>query len=163
MKTPAEVARGCLKEALEYIDYHSACPFCECGEPDDDGGDKPHTEECPFFEYDSTESVKSLRCILGGMPESKYFHVETQAKDGTWNTFTEEPMEGEDAAKRHLEEILKVAREQGLNPQARLHELTEEDMLKHLTPEERDNIVAEYIRTLPPGEFWKKVAEARAR
>lgn len=40
--------------------------------------------------------------------------------------------------------------------------LTDEELDK-LTPAEKEEIVAAHIRSLPPGEFWKKVREARER
>ena len=61
LSNPADVARGCLRAAIEHLDYFQACPFCEAGEVDDDGGDKLHTEECPLHGYDWTNDVEALR------------------------------------------------------------------------------------------------------
>ena len=58
---PPQVARGVLLATIEYIEYYSACPFCEAGECDDDGGDKNHTTECPLFGYDMTNDIERLR------------------------------------------------------------------------------------------------------
>jgi hypothetical protein len=97
----------------------------------------------------------------------KYFHIETQARDGSWNRFTLEPSEGEELANKHLEEVQRIAREQGIDPlpTMRLREYTEEDrredVLKTLTREERDNIVAEHIRNMGSAEFTKRYIEAR--
>lgn len=62
------VARGCLKTAIEYIEFYSACPWCECGTPDDDGGDKPHGDDCPLHGYDTTDSINVLKQWLGQVP-----------------------------------------------------------------------------------------------
>lgn len=55
------IARACLKATIEYIEFYSACPWCECGTADDDGGDRPHTEECPLHGYDETVAVERLK------------------------------------------------------------------------------------------------------
>lgn len=96
----------------------------------------------------------------------KYFHIETQKTDGTWQTFTGEPLEGEEAAEAHLKSIVEAW--SASNPErVRLHEVTGEELIqeqiKHMPQEERDRIVADYIRGLPPGEFWERVREARER
>lgn len=56
-----DVARRCLLATIAHLDYFQACPFCEAGEPDDNGGDKIHTEECPLQGYDWTDDVEALR------------------------------------------------------------------------------------------------------
>ena len=97
----------------------------------------------------------------------KYYHVETKRRDGTWQTFTLEPIEGEEAAKKHMASVKDFAVGKGVDPEGhvRLHELTLEDLheaaIKGLSKEERENIVAEYVRSQPAGEFWKKVRGAR--
>lgn len=65
MTDPAEVARECLAAALRYLDYCSACQFCEAGHVStDDGGDAPHTEECPLYGYDETKDIRRLQAWL---------------------------------------------------------------------------------------------------
>jgi hypothetical protein len=96
----------------------------------------------------------------------RYFHVETQKDDGTWQTFTAMPLEGEEAAEGHRKRLVEAYA--ASNPErVRLRELTQEDWVQELitsiSPEERDKIVVDYIRSLPPGVFWERVQEARER
>ena len=91
------------------------------------------------------------------------FHVETQRTDGTWQTFTVEPIEGEEAARAHMAKML-----DGIHPgmfgegdpsKVRLHELTEEDLvrevIKKLTPEEKEHIVLNHVRKIGSQAFEK--------
>jgi hypothetical protein len=100
------------------------------------------------------------------MDDPKFFHVETQRTDGQWHVFTDHPIEGEEQAKVHLMLVQDFARQIDVDPnRARLRETTlqELDQMVVLSPEERDAIVTESIKSLAPGEFWKKVREARER
>jgi hypothetical protein len=103
------------------------------------------------------------------MADETYYHVETMRTDGTWHTFTAMPIAGREAAEKQLAYVRENLFEcrwpfSKTDPaHVRLHELTPLDMVKHLTVEERENLVAEYIKSLPPGEFWRMVAEARER
>lgn len=89
------------------------------------------------------------------------FHIETQRLDGTWQTFTVEPLEGEEAAREHMARML-----DGICPgmfgegdasRVRLHELTEEDLVrevvKKLTLEEKEHIVLNHVRKIGSQSF----------
>jgi hypothetical protein len=104
--------------------------------------------------------------IYEGRERVRLFHVETKRADGSWKSFTENPLEGEEAAKVHLDEVQRHLRANGLDPEcARLHELTEEERLQEtvatLTREERDDIVADHIRRTGIDVFYKHLAAAR--
>ena len=101
------------------------------------------------------------------------FHVETLRLDGTWQTFTIEPIEGEGAARAHMDRLLGGILEGA--PKAdpsrvRLHELTEEDLVrevfKKLTPEEKEHIVLAHVRKIGAKVFeqhFDNQAEALAK
>jgi hypothetical protein len=92
----------------------------------------------------------------------EFFHVETQLPDGTWQMFTAEPLEGRAAADEHLGKIREFAIEQKQDPErARLRELTPQDILQKLTQREKDDLISKYIESMPPGEFWRQVQNAR--
>lgn len=61
MNDPQTVAKKVLLAALANLEYFSHCDFCGAGEPDDDGGDKPHSDECPLFGFDMTVDVERLK------------------------------------------------------------------------------------------------------
>jgi hypothetical protein len=96
---------------------------------------------------------------------AKKFHVETQHGDGTWQTFTIEPIEGEEAAQAHMAKMLEgslLDGSPGVLPKAdpskvRLHELTEEDLVrevvKKLTDEEKERIVLAHVRRIGSAAF----------
>jgi hypothetical protein len=99
---------------------------------------------------------------------AKKFHVETQRPDGTWQTFTVEPVEGEEAAQalmgRMIEGLADTVRLwpdlPKLDPsKVRLHELTEEDLVrevvKKLTPEEKEHIVLAHVRRIGTQAYEK--------
>ena len=110
------------------------------------------------------------------------FHIETQRPDGIWQTFTSDSFESREAAERHMEFILAktevgTARGDLRHPSSvdrsrvRIHEMTDDESLREhvrniraqLTKEESEAIIVDYIKNLPPGVFWEKVAEARRR
>lgn len=62
----SHVARACVIELLRRLDYFQACPLCDAGQPDDDGGDKPHDEECPLRDFNLTKDVEALRAWAKG-------------------------------------------------------------------------------------------------
>jgi hypothetical protein len=93
------------------------------------------------------------------------FHIENLV-NGQWKTFTSDPIEGREAAEAHLLVVQKFATGRGKSKDdVRIRELSEEEMVKlamtHLTPHERDDIVAKAIHEMGPVEFWRKVNEAR--
>jgi hypothetical protein len=126
------------------------------------------------------------------MSESKYFYVETQGSNGTWRKFTAEPIEGQEAAEKHMETILDsygLAKAKhpgpntfgyGLKPVLRIQEETKDDriesrlehfkglsrgeqrkLIEEFPREEQLDFIAAYIQSLPRGEFWRRVQEAR--
>lgn len=60
-RSPADVARALVLEVIRRIEFYQTCDYCEAGQPDDDGGDKEHDEECPLYGYDHTKDVEALR------------------------------------------------------------------------------------------------------
>ncbi len=105
------------------------------------------------------------------MTDQKFFHVETQRPDGTWQRFTAEASEGEEEAQASLKRVQDAIASGQIGPKdgsatidmVRLREWTIEEQIAELTKEEREAAVCEYINSLPPGEFWKLVKAARER
>ncbi len=56
-----------IEAALDWCDEMQECHFCTFGEPDDDGGDQPHNEECPLLDVDPV----AFRAALAALNEKK--------------------------------------------------------------------------------------------
>lgn len=58
---PVDVAKALVLATLGRLEYFQTCDHCDAGQPDDDGGDKEHTDECPLYGYDHTRDCEALR------------------------------------------------------------------------------------------------------
>lgn len=70
MMPPEAVARALVIATIGRLEYFQTCDHCDAGQPDDDGGDKEHTDECPLCGYDHTKDVEALRAWATQAPSA---------------------------------------------------------------------------------------------
>lgn len=97
-------------------------------------------------------------------PNETFFHIETQQDDGSWNAITDEPLEGEPAAQEHLKMVqafaLSIQRKNALRLQPLTHNEYTKWALSKLSSDEREALIEQYIRSIPPNALWRRIQEA---